>query len=277
MTYNGLISVVCSTYNRPEALKRTIESLLKQTDENFELLIADDGSDDRTETMVRIFASQSKKIRIQHVWHEDKGFRLAAIRNLACKSISGDYLLFIDGDCIASPHWIEMHRRLAEPGWTVSGQRILLSSELTNRYVHADALDIDWSFSAFLKLYRQNLINRPWPILHLPLGALRKSRKNNWKMIKGCNWGMWSRDLSIINGFDEEFQGWGHEDSDVAVRLLNSGVHFKNGAYTAPVLHLWHPEASRDRSGGNWDKVLYRLRNKVTQPAQGMSKTSGAV
>lgn len=268
MHFTGLISVICSTYNRPDALKLSIESLLHQTDKNFEIIIADDGSTSDTKKLVDYYCNQP--VRITHVWHEDTGFRLAAIRNLACKQASGDYFLFIDGDCIAPPRWIESHRRLAEKGWTTVGQRILLSQNLTNAVISGNHDLSNPSFLSLLDLYRRGLINRLWPIIRLSLGPLRKIRKNNWKSVRGCNWGLWRSDLEKVNGFDEEFQGWGHEDSDLAVRLRNKGVKFKSGIFTSPVLHLWHKEAKRSSAHKNWNLVLQRLNTGATSPNKGI-------
>lgn len=269
MIFTGPISVICSTYNRPDALKLSIESLQHQTDKNFEIIIADDGSTSETKKLVDRYCNLH--IPVTHVWHEDNGFRLAAIRNLACRAASGSYLLFIDGDCIATPKWVEHHRNLAEKGWTVTGQRILLSQSCTEQVISTNCDISNPSFLACLNLYRSGLINRPWPMLSLPLGPLRKVGKHNWKNIRGCNWGLWKSDLEAVNGFDEAFRGWGHEDADLAVRLLNQGIKIKSGSFTSPVLHLWHPDAERKNASKNMDLVLKRLKDKTTLPFKGMN------
>ncbi len=272
------ISVICSTYNNPDSLRLCLSGLSMQADSNFEIIIADDGSTSETKRVIDLFISQfSKKIPIKHVWHEDLGFRLSEIRNKASLQTAGDYLLFLDGDCIPLPHWISYHRSLAEKNWTVAGQRILLSQSLTEelttnqfqfQFLHSNLL----SFFYLSILYLKRKINRPWPALHLPLGPIRKIRPDNWKMIRGCNWGIWKNDYFSVNGCDESFDSWGHEDSDLAVRLLNFGIRFKSGAFTAPVLHLWHNEASKENSSSNWNIVLKRLKDGTISIPNGIQK-----
>src|SRR5262245_26670396 len=107
------ISVIVSTYDWPEALRSVLYGLKNQTDENFEVLVADDGSDHRTADVVR--AAQSR-IPITHVWQEHKGFRVAEARNKAILASRGEYCIFLDGDCIPREGYVAAHRRLAEHG-----------------------------------------------------------------------------------------------------------------------------------------------------------------
>lgn len=264
MATDCLISVVCSTYNRPDALGLTLSSLRRQNDRHFEVLVADDGSTDETRRVVRDFTIKAP-FTVRHVWHEDRGFRLAAIRNLALSQARGEYVLFLDGDCIASPHWIGNHRLLAEAGWTVSGQRILTTQdfcrEIVSRPDFAD--DFDWSVASLKRLAREKKINRWHPGIFFGVNTLcfwRKWRPSNWKIIRGCNWGMWRRDLERAGGFNEAIVGWGHEDSDLAIRLMNNGVRFKSGSFATVVLHLWHKEANRDKAAQNWKTATANLK-----------------
>ena len=129
----GLISVVVTTYNWPEALAACLQGLLAQEDRHFEILVADDGSGEATGQLIRLFAAASP-IPIRHVFHEDQGFRAGAIRNRAAAVSGGDYLLFLDGDCVVFPHFLGRHRRLAEQGYFVPGNRVLLSEALPRGY-----------------------------------------------------------------------------------------------------------------------------------------------
>src|SRR5512141_1388653 len=128
-----LISVIVTTYNREDALEAVLRSLAAQTDRNFEVIVADDGSKAPTAALVESWKAKGTKIgqRLEHVWHEDRGFRAAEIRNRAILAARGEYVVFLDGDCIARPDFVATHRRLAERGWFVTGNRILLSPELT--------------------------------------------------------------------------------------------------------------------------------------------------
>jgi glycosyltransferase involved in cell wall biosynthesis len=122
------ISVVVTTYNRPDALRAVLAGLAAQADRGFELLVADDGSRGDTRELVERTAADVP-VRLLHVWQEDLGFRAGAARNRAAARAAGDYLVFLDGDCIPRPDFIAEHRELADPGWMVAGNRILLSED----------------------------------------------------------------------------------------------------------------------------------------------------
>ena len=126
------ISVIVATYNRPDALNAVLRSLERQIDPDFEVLVADDGSTPPTKELIDAWQSRFKD-RLRHIWHPDEGFRLAEIRNRAILAASGDYCIFLDGDCIARVNFVAAHRALAKRGWFVTGNRLLLSRELSQR------------------------------------------------------------------------------------------------------------------------------------------------
>jgi predicted glycosyltransferase involved in capsule biosynthesis len=103
-----------------------------------------------------------------------------------------------------------------------------------------------------------------WPDL------MRVRRSFSWRRIKSCNLGVWRSDLERVNGFDESFQGWGHEDADLVVRLFHAGVKRKDGAFATEVFHLWHPEAQRDQASSNRRVVLERAASRITQAEKGL-------
>ncbi len=123
------ISVIVTTYNRPDALRAVLDGLAAQTDRDFEILVADDGSRDDTRELVEAVRS-GVPVPIRHVWQEDRGFRAGAARNRATAQARGDYVIFLDGDCVPRPSFIARHRALAEAGWMVAGNRILLSGDV---------------------------------------------------------------------------------------------------------------------------------------------------
>lgn len=258
------ISVIVTTYNRPDALRAVLEGLLAQHDRNFEILVADDGSRDDTRQLV-IAAARAAPIRIEHVWQEDNGFRAGAARNRAAEQARGSTLIFLDGDCVPRPDWITRHRALAERGWMVAGNRILLSDDFTRR-VLAERLPIHaWTRAQWRDAARRGDINRTAPLTCVPLGPLRKIAARRWQRVRTCNLAVWRDDFYAVNGFDESFEGWGFEDSDLAVRLLNLGVRRKEGAWATGVLHLWHRERDRAREGVNWDKLQRRISSGETR------------
>jgi glycosyltransferase involved in cell wall biosynthesis len=245
-----LISVIVSTYNRPDALDVALRALSRQSDRRFEIVVADDGSGAATERVVRDWTARAP-VAVKHVWHEDRGFRLAEIRNLGIRESAGRYLVFLDGDCITRPSFVAAHRRLAEPGWFVTGNRILMSQRLTAQALAepSAARPEPESFGLFahLALCARGDLNRLAPLFALPLGSVRKRRATQWRGANGSNMAFWRRDLDAVDGFDAAFTGWGREDSDIFVRLIRAGVRRKDGRFATGVLHLWHREA--DRSG----------------------------
>lgn len=274
MRHAQTISVVITTYNRPDALAAVVRACFMQNDKNFEIIIADDGSAANTRACVERLAAASP-VPFRHVWQPDQGFRAAMARNRGTLAAGGDYIVFLDGDCIPQRDFIARHRALSQPGHLVSGSRILLSEALTRRVLD-DGIDVATAQLATRLRWRlRGDINKVlqlavrWPDLG------RTSKKFSWRRIKSCNLGVWKSDLERVNGFDESFTGWGHEDSDLVVRLFHAGVMRKDGAFATEVFHLWHREAQRDQESSNRRVVLERAAAKVTQATVGLREHAG--
>ena len=269
-----LISVIVTTYNREDALDAVLRSLAGQRDADFEVIVADDGSGARTAEVV---ASWKAKIgrRLEHVWHADLGFRAAEIRNRAILAARGTYCIFLDGDCIARPDFVGTHRRLAEPGWFVSGNRVLLSRELTAKVLRENLTPESWTFPRWLAERLRGGINRLSALLHLPLGPMRRLRQGAWKDARSCNLAIWRADLDRVDGFDADYSGWGKEDSDIIVRLLHAGVRRKDGTFATGVLHLWHTDADRSQLSENEHKLADVLAGDRVRALRGLSSLQG--
>jgi len=269
MQQASTISLIITTYNRPDALSAVVEACFAQDDQDFEIIIADDGSTNNTRETVAALQARSP-VPMKHVWQEDIGFRAARARNLATLAAEGEYIVFIDGDCVPQKDFIANHRRLAKRGYVVTGSRVLLSEAYTRRLLEQH-LDIQ-GLGALekLKLYLAGNANKfLQTVLTLPdLG--RESKRFSWRRIKSCNMAAWRSDLDLVNGFDESFTGWGHEDSDLVLRLFNAGVLRKSGAFATEVYHLWHREAKRDQESSNRKVVLQRAKDKTTQAIAGL-------
>jgi glycosyltransferase involved in cell wall biosynthesis len=244
------ISVIVATYNRPDALDAVLRSLLHQSDADFDVLVADDGS---TETTKRVVEDWKPRFdgRLHHVWQPDDGFRLAEIRNRAILAAQGDYCIFLDGDCIARSNFVAAHRALAQSGWFVTGNRLLLSRALSERILQEKLEPENWSFADWRRQRRAGEIKRLAPLVSLPLGPLRRLRSNDWRGAQGCNLGIWRSDLVAVDGFEGAYASWGREDSDLLIRLMRAGVRRKDGRMATGVLHLWHPEADRSQLPDN--------------------------
>jgi len=253
-----LISVIVTTYNWPPALKLCLDSLFAQRDQNFEIIIADDGSSSENLKQTKAFCEQSP-VALSYCYHEDKGFRAGTIRNKAVAASKGDYLLFIDGDCILMPEFIARHRQLAELQCFVPGNRVLLNAKFTE-IVIAQQLPLHAkSINYFLSLRLQKKINRVTGFLHLPLGFVRQLQPKKWQRAMTCNLGVWKEDFIRVNGFDELFEGWGYEDSDLVIRLIHAGIKRKEGRFAVPVLHLWHSHNDKSKQEQNYQRLLDRL------------------
>ncbi|MRV71135.1 glycosyltransferase [Duganella sp. FT92W] len=267
------ISIIITTYNRPDALAAVLDACFCQDDSNFEIIIADDGSTNNTRQCIEAMMARAP-VPLKHVWQPDEGFRAARARNLGIMASSGDYVIFLDGDCVPRPDFVSRHRKLASAGHLVTGSRILLSPGYTLRTL-AERIDLGrLSFGDKLKLRLTGDLNKfLQTVLTLP-DVGRGSRRFSWRRIKSCNLGVWRADLLRVNGFDESFQGWGHEDSDLVVRLFNAGVMRKEGAFATEVYHLWHKENERSSEDKNRSTVLRRAQDKTTQALVGLNQPS---
>jgi len=254
----SLISIIVTTYQRPDALDAVLRSLARQQDREFEVLVGDDGSKPPTRDVVERWQG-GLGAPLTHVWHEDRGFRLAEIRNRSILASHGEYCIFLDGDCIARPDFVAAHRRLAERGWFVTGNRALLSQALTAAVLRDRLEPEHWPLSAWIGQRLRGDLNRIAPLLTLPIGPLRKLRSSAWRRARGSNLGFWRADLDRVDGFDADYLGWGREDSDLLIRLMRAGIRRKDGGFATGVLHLWHPEADRSALPQN-DQRLDALR-----------------
>ncbi len=265
------ISVIVTTYNNPKALQLILHSLLQQTEQAFELIIADDGSTTETRQLIEKFA-QSSPIPIQHIWQDDQGFRAAAIRNKAIIAASGDYIIFLDGDVVPRQNFIAQHRLLAEKGWLVAGNRILLSATYTQQVLNQQLPIATYSWLQWSWLRLTGKMNRLLPLLTLPLTAWRKKKPTKWQGVKTCNLAVWREDLIAVNGLDEAFIGWGFEDSDLVVRLFHQGIQRKEGRFAVPVLHLWHRENDRSCEAENWQRFVAVLNSTKIKADKGLNQ-----
>jgi glycosyltransferase involved in cell wall biosynthesis len=265
------ISVIISTYNRPDALYCVLNALNDQSNLEFEAVVADDGSTSETEDVVTKFKNESK-FEIQHVWQKDNGFRAAQIRNKAVAKAKGDYLIFLDGDCVVFSDFISRHMQIAEKGYFVRGSRVMMSEAYTPEVIDAVQVPSKLKSSELLKLWKSEKIKRIFPLVRLPIGWLRKLKKKKWYGVKTCNLGMWRKDFMAVNGFDEQYIGWGHEDADLAIRLINNDVYRKEGVNAVSVLHLWHSLNDRSHLKDNEKRLEERLNSNVTRIMNGVSQ-----
>ena len=260
------ISVIVTTYNRPDALSLVLRGLAAQDSGDFEVIVADDGS--TGETGVALAALKpSLNYDLRHVWQEDDGFRAPMARNRAAATARGDYFIFLDGDCVPLRDFISMHRRLAKPGWFVSGNRILLSEAFTQKAVAEQIALWQWGMGEWLSARLSGKVNRLTPVLRL----VDWSRpQTGWTGAKTCNLAAWREDFLAVNGFDEAFTGWGFEDSDFVQRLLNAGRKRRATRWAVPVLHLWHRGQDRSRERANFALLEHTIASGIVRAQRGV-------
>ena len=256
------ISFIVLTYNRSDALILVLRALAGQCQKDHEIIIADDGSRpshvDNIFRLCPVFACP-----VIYVWHPDIGFTAAKSRNLAAKQSSGDYLIFIDGDCIPNRHFVKQHEKLAERGCFVNGSRVLISRRLTNKIIQKN-IDITNQPLIFWMAARiRGDCNKILQIFTWPSRWFRVQQGFVWRGIRSCNFGVWKNDFSSVNGFDETFEGWGHEDADLVLRLNNFGIKRKNGFLATEVFHLWHKQSPRTNDASNRNRVVTRMKTKL--------------
>ncbi|MDQ7091679.1 MAG: glycosyltransferase family 2 protein [Methylococcales bacterium] len=256
----SMISVIVTTYNWDAALEACIRSLFAQQDLKFEIIIADDGSKKPTTDLIKQLSLESPVV-LKHCYHEDKGFRAGTIRNKAVALSSGDYLIFIDGDCIVFPYFIKRHRHFATHGYFVAGNRVLLNPAFTDHVLKNKLALHQQSRLKFIKWRLQGYINRLLPFIYVPFDFFRLRHPQRWQKAMACNLALWKADFMNVNGFDQLFEGWGYEDSDLVIRLIHLGVKRKEGRFALPVLHLWHFQNDRNSEDENYQRLMTRLNN----------------
>ena len=258
-----MISILLATYNWPQALKLCLESLATQTDHLFEIIIADDGSTESTKQIINAFQSKHS-ISITHLWQEDQGFRKTKILNQAIEAAKGDYLIFLDGDCLVQPDFVARHRELAQKGFLVTGSRVLLNEKLTQELLANSRWDFKLFISKLLEYRLNGGINKYWPLkIKLGNGSWRDYKKFVWRRIKGCNMACWKTDAQAIDGFDETMTGWGHEDADFVFRLQRHHIKRKSGSWSTEVLHLFHQIHDQSNAAENARRVREKILAKA--------------
>jgi glycosyltransferase involved in cell wall biosynthesis len=265
------VSVIITTYNRSDALLAVLAGLAQQTQRDFEVVVADDGSRDEHRRAV-LESPLARALRVVHVWHPDVGFTAAKARNRGVAAARADYLVFLDGDCVPEVDFIARHRRLAASGCFVNGSRVLLAPELTQQVLAAQVQVSGRSAGFWLRQRLRGQASKLMHLLRLPDGSFRLQREFRWKGIRSCNMGVWRRDYETVDGFDESFVGWGHEDADFVLRLHHAGVQRKNGFCATEVYHLWHREAPRDAESVNARTVRARMGTGIVRAQSGYSQ-----
>lgn len=236
-------SLFVSTYELPHHLELVCAGLERQSFHDLEVFICDDGSGEETARVVREFTARAP-FPVHHVWQENRGFRKCRILNEAVRRSCGQILIFLDGDCIPHRDYVKDHVNSQETGFYLAGRRVELgerfSSKLTPDLIRSGYFDRP-RFSFLMSVlkgdseYFQRTIRIANPVLR---SLLKLDRVVD---LKGCNYSIPRQALESLNGFDEAYEGYGREDTDVELRLQNLGLMIKSMKGLALQYHIWHP------------------------------------
>jgi len=256
-------ALLISTYNWPQALELIFKSIHEQTVLPDEVLIADDGSTQETKDLIDDFARKST-FKVHHVWQEDKGFRKAIILNKAIAQSTCDYIIQIDGDCIMHPKFVEDHKENAAKNVYLYGTRATITKEALPGIFTQRKTKFNF-FSKHIKKRTRTIYNKILSKNYKPHAEFSSN-------FRGCNVSFWRNDFIAINGYNENFEGWGREDSDLVIRLGNKGVLAKRLRYVGIVYHIYHPENSRDQLNEN-DLIQHKsIQDKIIKTEKGISQ-----
>lgn len=241
------ISLIFTTYNSPAWLEKVLWSVLEQDHEEFEVIVADDGSTDETRDLLERYRPELEGlgVSLKHVWQEDKGFRKCRILNKALLRARHDYVVFTDGDCVLRRDFLSAHARAAEPGYYLSGTYFKLPMRTSEAITREDVVS-------------QRCFDRSWLVRHgLERGRGRLKLTRNALLarilnrttvtacnLKGSNASAWKADLLAIGGMDERLASGG-QDRELGVRLQNHGIRPRHVRYDAICLHLDHARGYR--------------------------------
>jgi glycosyltransferase involved in cell wall biosynthesis len=245
-------SLIITTYNRPDALHKVLHSVMKQTRLPDEIIIADDGSNESTKSCISEFKKFSN-LRVIHSWQSNNGFRVSRSRNKAIAKAISEYIILIDGDMILHKRFIENHIYHSQTGFFLQGSRVLLDKNLSKKTLQNKKVK--------LSFFSKGLSNR---LNSIYLGFFSKifiKKGNKLKGIKTCNMSFFKIDCIEVNGFNNDFEGWGREDSEFVVRLFNKGINRKNIYFNIIQYHLWHPTSPKTSLKKN-DEILDETINK---------------
>jgi len=267
------LSVIITTYNSEEWLRKVLLGFAIQTLQDFEIIVADDGSTTKTKEVIQQFQHKFKH-PILHVWHEDKGFRKCRILNAAILKSNSDYLLFTDGDCIPRKDFVASHLKHKKKGYFLSGGYFKLPMDISKAISKDDILNqkcftILWLFNKGLKAnfkvsklthnaYFAAFMNWLTPT------------KRSWN---GHNSSGFKSDILAVNGFNEEMD-YGGMDRELGERMFNNGMLSRQIRYSAICLHLDHERgyANEERIKKNIEIRLYNKKHKITWINSGIVK-----
>lgn len=270
------VSVIIAIYKDIEALKLIIESLKNQTYKNFEVVIAEDNNC----LNMKEYIDSIKDLNIIHTFQDDIGVRKSKSQNNGILASTGDYLIFIDGDCILYTDFIEKHVALSKEDTIVSGRRVNLgpkySTMLRNNQINSSLLE-----KSFVKKYfdiandakkekhtEEGFRIKPFGLIH----RLMLRRKRELSLL-GCNFSCYKKAMLDINGFDEDLGNSAYaSDADLEWRFKGLGYKTLNGKYIANQFHLYHIRKENEYNRKQVKEIEENQKNKRYTCKNGLKK-----
>ncbi|MBS1596602.1 MAG: glycosyltransferase family 2 protein [Bacteroidetes bacterium] len=257
--------MIIATYNWPEALELCLLSTTKQSLLPTEIIIADDGSKDDTEKLVKDFQKMTS-IPIRHIWQPDEGFQLGKIRNKSMAAAMGEYLIQIDGDLILHPSFVRDHLSVSRKGYFIAGSRVLLDESLSTQLIKKKNTEVSIFASG---------VHNQFNGVHLP--GLAKfieffKKEKGLYNLRGCNMSFWKKDIIAVNGYNENIHGWGREDTELVIRLYNTGIKRVYFKLQGIVYHLYHQEYDRSHVLQNDEIVKQAIKTNQTHCEKGIDQ-----
>lgn len=261
-----LASVIMTTYNAPKHLALALASMQIQTTHDFELHIADDGSSAETSQLVEDFIDRAP-FSVVYSWQADLGYRKTKILNEAIRKSRGDYLIFVDGDCIQHKDFVRNHLKYRQKNCYLAGRRVELGPSLSEWVTPEMVLRGQFSrpnLQVLLSCLKKDsaYFHRSFALYNPTLRRVLRMEKVD--DLKGCNFSVDRESMMKINGFDEDYVGYSREDTDVELRLQALGLKIKSLKGLALQYHVWHPRLSED---GNNIRKLHERYHLVRESA----------
>jgi glycosyltransferase involved in cell wall biosynthesis len=257
------VGLLISTYNWPKSLDLVLKSALSQTHLPDEILIADDGSRDETKQLIEQFLQKSP-IPIRYFWQEDNGFRKAKILNKTLAQTTSDYIIQVDGDCIMHSKFVEDHIKQAEKGVYLYGSRVNILPDFVATVFEKQQINFN--------LFSKEIKNKT-RTLHIPfLSNSYKPHEGISRKFRGCNVSFWREDFIAVNGYNEDYEGWGREDSDLVIRMQNNGVKAKRLRYAGIVYHIHHKVNSKQNFELNDKRQNETIENRTVWVVNGVDQ-----
>lgn len=231
-------TIIICFYERVDLLTACLDSLRSAAGDFHEAVVADDGSAEHVVERLRSLIPRYP-FPIVHVWHPRNGPRRAATRNNGIRHAAGDYLIFFDADFVVLPGTVRSHLAAANPGCFAAG-RCKYTTEAQARRILEEGVSDE-----LLEAIYRDLPDAPIEKEHrrfVRSAFLRKlGLSDPRKATFGGHFSAFRKDIEAVNGYDENYVGWGAEDMDLALRMLLAGFRGTSVIRDARVLHLWHP------------------------------------